>query len=428
MNRLAKDIPKDWKAIRFDKVFDFLPTLTLSRSDLTSDEDYQGIYNIHYGDIHTTYKFVELNFDKDKSIPKITKDGIDEAKLILLKSGDIVIADASEDYEGVAACIELSNVGDRKVTAGLHTFAARDKNGFTSDGFRAYLLKHPWVKNELKKLATGSKVYGISKTNIAKLEIVLPPLPEQQKIASILCKWDELIATQTQLIKAKEKQKTSLMQKLLTGEVRFPGFKEEWEEKSLTEITEYLGGAAFKSKDQVDYGIKWLKIANVGIGKIKWDDTAYLPQSFINEFDKYRLIVGDVVMALTRPILNNKLKIARIISSHDESLLNQRVAKLIPRENNSLLYIYYLHQLQSTVDLISATIAGTDPPNIGLKELESITVPVPKIKEQSKIALVLSAIDEEIQSLKDELEAIKLQKKGLMQQLLTGKIRVKIKK
>jgi len=174
-------IPNGWKYIPFGEVFEFIPTISLSREKLNLESNENKIYNIHYGDIHATYNANVLDFDNEKRIPCIL--GESEIKNInLLKDGDLAIADASEDYEGVASNIELKNVKGRKVTGGLHTFIARDKIGLTETGFRCYVLKNPIVSIELKKLATGSKVYGISKSNLASLHIFLPSNEEQKKL------------------------------------------------------------------------------------------------------------------------------------------------------------------------------------------------------------------------------------------------------
>lgn len=406
MSRLNKDIPNDWTAIQFDKVFDFLPSLTLSRNDLTSDESFEGIYNIHYGDIHSTYKFVKLDFDKEKSIPKITKKGIDETRLTLLNTGDIVIADASEDYEGVAACIELSNVLDRKVTAGLHTFAARDKKGSTSDGFRGYLLKHPWVSNELKKLATGSKVYGISKTNIAKLEVVLPPIPEQQKIATILSKWDELIEAQSKLIEAKQKQKTSLMQKLLTGKVRFPGFEDEWETYKIKDLFNLTAG-----KDLLvnHYSETWTKTHKFPLYSNSLTNNGLYGYYNFFQLNENKITVtarGTIGIAKARKKPFNAM------------------GRLLILDPKIELNIDYCAEFIN--EQINVFIESTGVPQLTAPAFGNYKILIPRVKEQEKIANTLIRFDEEIQGLKDELEAIKLQKKGLMQQLLTGKIRVKV--
>lgn len=400
MSRLIKQIPDEWKARNFDEVFEFLPTLTLSRKDLNSDSEFDGIYNIHYGDIHSTYKFVELDFDKEKSIPKIIDDKIDESKLTFLTTGDLVIADASEDYEGVAACVELSNVKDRKVTAGLHTYAVRDKKGYSSEGFRAYILKHPWVNNEVNKIATGSKVYGISKTNISKLKVILPPLPEQQKIASILSKWDELIETQTQLIEEKEKQKKGLMQKLLTGEVRFPGFEEEWEEVRLGDICKKKS-SNLSANSLGD---------NEGQYKV-YGATGFLQYTdFYNEDKEFISIVKDGA------------GVGRVLLCEAKSSVLGTLEVITPKEKVDIFYLYSI--LQSIN--FKKYITGSTIPHVYFKDYANEKIRIPGYAEQQEVAKLLFNCDEEIQLLKDELEAIKLQKKGLMQQLLTGKIRVKV--
>src|SRR5690554_60477 len=372
MSRLIKQIPDEWKARNFDEVFEFLPTLTLSRKDLNSDSEFDGIYNIHYGDIHSTYKFVELDFDKEKSIPKIIDDKIDESKLTFLTTGDLVIADASEDYEGVAACVELSNVKDRKVTAGLHTYAVRDKKGYSSEGFRAYILKHPWVNNEVNKIATGSKVYGISKTNISKLKVILPPLPEQQKIASILSKWDELIETQTQLIEEKEKQKKGLMQKLLTGEVRFPGFEEEWEEKTIAEFGLVQTGNTPSRKELSYWG-----------GDFNWTtaddmDNKYVVSSLQKltkrGFEKARVAKkGSVLVTCIASIGKNAI-------SKVDTGFNQQINSITVNEDFSSEFIYYLIDSQPN-KLLEFAGAGAMP-MLNKSNFMKIKYLVPNLKEQ----------------------------------------------
>ncbi len=138
----------------------------------------------------------------------------------MLKDGDLIIADASEDLVGVAECVELKNVNGRKIVSGLHTFAARDKNGKTVAGYRTYILKHPQVIRELRRVATGFSVFGISKSNLGKIRIPLPPVNEQEAIAHLLYEADK----EKQLFKIRleklDEKKKGLMQILLTGKQR----------------------------------------------------------------------------------------------------------------------------------------------------------------------------------------------------------------
>jgi len=200
---------------------------------------------------------------------------------------------------------------------------------------------------------------------------------------------------------------------------------DEWEVLKSKDVIQFQGGAAFSSKDQCDEGVKWLKIANVGVGKAKWGTESYLPYSFLESNQNYKLSTGDVVMALTRPILNKKLKICKIKDEDGVSLLNQRVSKINVNENIDLDFSYYFFQTPYFVYSMEIAMAGTDPPNIGNADLYKIKIPLPPLPEQKKIAQILSTWDEAITTTENLIEKLKTRKKGLMQQLLTGKTRLK---
>lgn len=197
-----------------------------------------------------------------------------------------------------------------------------------------------------------------------------------------------------------------------------------WKKQKLSEMVLFIGGNAFKSTNTTEDGIKWLKIANVGFGKVDWSTKSYLPLSFSKSYSKYLLSEDDVVMALTRPILGDKLKIAKVRQSDTPALLNQRVAKLVPNEGYDLNFLYYILSKRSTVLKIENAIAGTDPPNLGFNDLKKVKVIVPtNIVEQQKIASILSTWDKAIELKEKLIEQKKEQKKGLMQKLLTGEVR-----
>lgn len=198
---------------------------------------------------------------------------------------------------------------------------------------------------------------------------------------------------------------------------------EGWEQCAIGKKFKFLGGYAFKSLDNVDSGTRWLKIANVGIGKIKWEERSFLPSNFINEHPNYVLSQGDCVVALTRPIIRGELKVAKISSFDSPSLLNQRVAKV--QFNSDLIdndFVYSMMRYEEISREIEITIFGTDPPNLSTKQLEEIKFNFPPISEQQKIAKILTSVDEVIEKTQAQIDKLKDLKTGMMQELLTNGI------
>ncbi len=210
-------IPKSWEVMKIDDLFNFISTKSLSRAQLNYDEG--EIFYVHYGDIHSTFKYPIVDLDKTE-LPRVNDEIEIKGNIEYLEQGDLILADASEDLEGVGICIELYNIADKKVLGGLHTIVLRDRLNKTADGFRTYLLSSPLVLPSLKRIATGASVLGVSKGNLKKIEIALPPISVQQKIAEILSSVDEKLEVLSEKKITYQDLKKGLMQQLLTGKVR----------------------------------------------------------------------------------------------------------------------------------------------------------------------------------------------------------------
>ena len=213
------------------------------------------------------------------------------------------------------------------------------------------------------------------------------------------------------------------LQKKIFPLLRFPEFKDEFKVKKITDSFIFFNGYAFSSKNSTDRGVLWVKIADVGIQKMKKDNLSYLPQSFKEKHSKFLLKKGDYVVALTRPILSGKLKILQINDYFHNSLLNQRVGKIISHEN--LDYVYYLLQNDTLIKSIENNIAGTDPPNLSQKEINNIKVGFPNKKEQKKTADFLTLIDKLIQTLEKKNNLLEHYKKGVLQKIFKQELRFK---
>lgn len=407
-------IPEEWETPRIDEVFEFLSANSLSRNQLNYEVE-EGIYNIHYGDIHATYKQPILDFENENRVPKINRDIVLSENTTFLKDGDLVIADASEDYEGVGQAVELKNINEKKVTSGLHTFAFRDNTNKTMEGFRVYIFRNPLVKKALKTIATGSKVYGISKGNIQKLRIVLPTTPEQQKIAAILSTWDRAIAKQQQLIAAKQQFKKGLMQRLLTGKQRFEGFEGEWVILEFGKIAQRAIGKFDCKKDSTSKKCIELEHLNQDTGTINgWTDSKN-QKSIKNTFSE-----GQVLFGKLRPYLRKFWFTSFTGVCSSEIWVLDSIKGVCSND-----YLFFLVQSNKFIEEANAT-TGSKMPRADWSYLSEIPFKIPKISEQQKIASVLRAADKEIELLQKQLTQLQAQKRGLMQGLLTGAVRVEI--
>lgn len=203
----------EWERKQLRELFTSLSTASNSRADLSSEGS---VGYIHYGDIHTKWQG-ELNCSKFQ-LPKIEEEKI--MNLNNLIDGDIVMADASEDYDGLCAMVVLTNIGSQKIVAGLHTFLLRSKTHNISIEYKKYLNYLPGFKEQVIKKSTGVTVYSISKTNLLSIEIPLPPLPEQTAIAEVLTALDEELTALEQQLAKYRLLKQGLMQELLSGKTR----------------------------------------------------------------------------------------------------------------------------------------------------------------------------------------------------------------
>ena len=220
---------------------------------------------------------------------------------------------------------------------------------------------------------------------------------------------------ETEILQKREKQ--------ILPKIRFKEFEKKYSETMLKKAFSIFNGYAFSSRDAQEQGARWVKIADVGINEMKIDNPSFLPKTFIQKHSKFLLRKGDFVVALTRPIINKHLKIAQINDSFDNSLLNQRVGKLISEHH--LPYIYYILQKQTLISRIENRIAGTDPPNLSPSVIGSLKIYIPALSEQQKIASFLSAVDKKVQQLTRKKELLETYKKGVMQQLFSQEIRFK---
>ena len=201
----------EWEVKRLGDHVTFLRNGVNSRAELTLDDP---VKYLHYGDIHSCTS-VMLDPASLPSLPSCKAKTLER-----LRDGDLVFADASEDLVGVSKSVEISNLGDAELVAGLHTIAARFDKAVLADGFKAYLQFCPAFSCHLRRLAAGTKVYATNRSHIASVEMRLPGIKEQEAIASTFNDMDaEIAALEQRRTKTKDIKQT-MMQELLTGRIR----------------------------------------------------------------------------------------------------------------------------------------------------------------------------------------------------------------
>lgn len=206
-----------WERKPLGELFDFSGGFSASRDQLSSN----GYCYLHYGDIHKSSKsFIDVQAEFE-NIPKLDISLKRISSVSLLEDGDVVFVDASEDDEGASKHIVVVNKEKIPFISGLHTIVAKSKTNELINSFRRYCFHTRNIKQQFYYYAVGTKVTGISKTNIAKVFISFPSsLAEQDAIAEILSDMDaEIAALETRREKT-ALLKQGMMQELLTGKTR----------------------------------------------------------------------------------------------------------------------------------------------------------------------------------------------------------------
>ena len=390
----------NWQTKKLGDIMTFIPTGAHSRSDMKTSAGGDEVFNIHYGDIHTKYStYVDL--DKHR-VPVLKKD--DARNNMMLQEGDLVVADASEDYAGVGSAVELRNISGRKVIGGLHTFALRSIQ-VLAPGFAGLMIQNPIVHRRLMQMSVYSKVYGLTKTSLASLELSFPEKPEQKRIVAVLEVWDEYIEKLEQKIALKEQLKKGLMQQLLTGKRRLPGFDGNWQKLKLSDIAEIRKGTQLNRSTLSDN--------RVGLNKYAVINGGIAPSGYT---DSHNTKAGTITVSEG----GNSCGYVNYIK--EDFWLGGHCYEIINNQKVDQIYLYpFLKAIQSKIMSLRV---GSGLPNIQKSSLDKLTVLLPTTKrEQEEIGMIMLHSVTEIEQLEEKLQILKLQKKYLLKNLITGTIR-----
>lgn len=396
MNNINQKIPEGWSVKKLGEISQVITGSTPQTLDVTNYG--KEFLFVSPADINDNVKYIT------DTTTKLSSKGFSLCRIIK-KGSPMFVCIGSTIGKTALAGIDLAT--NQQINSCIV------KNCINNE-FLYYNLS--FQSNKIRLLAGEQAVPIINKSTFEKIKLSIPPLAEQEKIADILGTWDEAIEKLSNLIEQKKLLKKGLMQKLLTGKTRLKGFTQPWKEVKLGEIlverNEYttqnnqvtiLTSSRKGIFRQEDYFDKQVASEN-NIG-----------YKILHKYDfTYRAMTDDDVYCFNQ------------LTNEDMGAVSPAYSVFYCENVPNLLIKEILNSKCFGHQLLKISQGGTRK-SLKFSALKTLKIYIPSdINEQQVIAVVLSTADDEISLLNQKLEALKEQKKGLMQQLLTGQTRVKV--
>jgi len=391
-------IPKEWDVNSLGSFGLFSKGKGISNTEKKET----GIPCITYGDIYTKHDFIIKEFQSfiDTETTQTSQK---------IKKNDILFAGSGETLDEIGKCVAY--------TKNVEAYAGGDIVIFSPNRvdciYLSYALNSDLITKHRRRLGQGHSVVHIYSSGLKTLHVPFPPLPEQRKIAEILSTWDETIEQTRKLIDAKKRRKKALMQQLLTGKKRLPGFSKKWNESYL--------GDLFDERKEIRFNHLPLLAITGDRGVIPASEIERKDSSSSDKSKYKRIAPGDIGY--------NTMRMWQGVSavSDLEGIVSPAYTICVPKKGAYTKFMGYFFKFTPIVNLFRRYSQGlvNDTLNLKFNNFARIKVKIPDTEEQISIAEVLSVANLEINVLENKLTALEKQKRGLMQKLLTGEIRVK---
>ena len=344
---------------------------------------------------------------------KITAKGLKESSATLLPPRSIVVCTRATIGSAAICNTEIAT------NQGFKNIIPNEK---ANPEWLYYIIIYS--KPRLVRIGCGSTFLEVSKKDFSRFKIVVPPLAEQRKIAEVLGVWDEAIEKQARLIEKLALRKRGLMQRLLSAKLRLPGFSEPWQKVKLGEICERVTRKNIEDNQNV---------MTISAQRGFVAQTDFFNKSVASEtLESYYLVFKDEFCYNKSYSNGYPMGAIKRLSEADKAVVASLYIcfNVKPETNTNIDYLsYYFDNGGLNRGLTKIANEGGRAHgllNVTPKDFFGLSFEIPSLKEQTAIAEVLIAADREIELAKEKLERLRRQKRGLMQQLLSGKKRVKI--
>lgn len=401
-------IPEDWDIRTLGEIGESLIGLTYRPSDVHSN----GILVLRSSNVQNG----RICFDDNVFVM------MDISPKLMVKNGDILICVRNGSRDLIGKCAQIDDRAKGMTFGAFMTVFRTELCQFTFHQFQSNIIKKQ-INEHL-----GATINQITNRNLNSFKIPIPPaLAEQEAIAEALSDTDAYIESLEQLIQKKRLIKHGAMQELLTGKCRLPGFTEEWEVKRLGDNCDLITKGTTPTSLGCDFtqsGITFLKAESFGEnGQVIPDKIAFIDIHTHKILNRSQLAENDLLISIAGVLGRVGIIDKNILPAN----INQALS-LIRLSKDTDVDRYYLYWylksslIQQQINDINVQAAQA---NISLQNVRDFTIHVPaNLSEQSSIAYIISDMDDEISSLEEKLKKARLIKQGMMQELLTGRIRL----
>lgn len=361
-----------------------------------------------------------------QNLPKVSEEDRHRLSAYSMQEGDIVFSRVgSVDRNAYVTASENGWLFSGRI------LRIRAKSEELSTQYLGYYFKSEDTKERIRNVAVGQTMASLNTKLMNAFKVVLPTVEEQKNIAALLSNMDTLISTLEKQIAKKKAIKQGTMQELLTGKRRLPGFSGELETFVFGDLFDFIPNNAFTRAQLSDSG----KVKNIHYGDILTkfganisadsNEIPYIEREIdLSRFaEKSYLQSGDIVIADTAED-DTVGKALEVINVECPVLAGQHTLLCRPKANFAEKFLGYYLNAACYHDQLLPFIVGTKVSSISKASVAQTRLVVPKYKEQQAISCILSDMDDEITELEQKLEKYRQVKKGMMQQLLTGKIRL----
>ena len=388
--------------------------------------------SIHDG-THFTPKYVEEGI-AFYSVENVSANDFENTKYISEEEHNRLIQRCRPE-KGDILMTRIGTLGvtkliDWDVDASIYVSLAllKPSGNISTEYLYAYTLSKEFVNSVKRRSLLNATPQKINLGDIGTIPIPTPPLPEQRKIAEILSTWDKAIALVGKQIEAKQQLKKGLMQQLLIGKVRFPGNAGEWKTVKLKQLTKLLVSNVDKKMLPDETPVVLCNYMDVYENEYITTVVDFMPATATKaEIKKFSLQVGDVILTKDSETREDIASTAVVTQIVDNLVCGYHLAILRPNTQKvDSIFLAKLLAQGRTHHHFVAYANGATRFGLTISAIENAKAKTPSIGEQKRIAQVFLTLDKEIELLGRKVETLWQQKRGLMQKLLTGEVRVKV--